>query len=259
MTGDVTALIRHRNLLWALVKRHLALRYRGSTLGFLWSFLNPLCLMAVYTVVFKHYMRFETEHHYAIFLFCGLLPWLWVTSAIIEGTSSIVTSGHLITKSLFPAQILPTVAVVSNLINFLLALPLLVVFMYLAEVPLHASWIFVPGIIALQMVLLLGVTWALAALNVRLRDVQHLAANALTLLFFLCPILYPYESVPSAWRFTLEWNPFAVLTMMYHAAILNGQAPLLEHVLFVTCFSIGAFIVGTVVFDSYRESFAELL
>ncbi|WKZ56221.1 MAG: ABC transporter permease [Bdellovibrionota bacterium] len=259
MISDFAALARHRGLVWALVKRHLALRYRGSALGFLWSFLNPLCLMAVYLVVFQYYMRFETEHNYAIFLFCGLLPWLWVTGALNEGTSSVVSSGHLITKSMFPAHILPTVAVLSNLMNFLFALPLLLLIIYLAGEPVHLSWLYVPGIIVLQTLLLLGLTWALAALNVRLRDVQHITANLLTMLFFLCPILYPHATVPEAWRFTLDWNPFAVLTMMYHAAILEGHAPLLSQVGFVTVVSLGALLIGSLVFDSYRETFAELL
>ena len=126
MFHNLTELYRYRALVWALVGRHLATRYRGSVLGFVWSFLNPLCLMAVYTVVFKYYMRSNVVEHYSLFLFCGLLPWQWVASSAVEGTNSLVSSGHLITKSMFPAHILPVVSVVTNLVHFLLALPLLV-------------------------------------------------------------------------------------------------------------------------------------
>jgi len=128
MFHNIKELYRYRSLVWALVVRHLATRYRGSVLGFMWSFLNPLCLMLIYSLVFKYYIRFSGVENYTIFLFCGLLPWLWFSSSLSESTSSIVSSGHLITKSMFPAHILPTVSVITNLINFILSLPLLFIF-----------------------------------------------------------------------------------------------------------------------------------
>lgn len=259
MFNSLRELYRYRALVGALVGRHLALRYRGSALGFLWSLLNPLCLMLVYTLVFKYYIRFNGVQNYTIFLFCGLLPWIWITSGLSEGASSIVGSGHLITKSMFPAHILPAVAVITSLVNFLLSLPLLFVFMLVFGVPAHASLALVPLVIALQFLLLLGAAVGLGALNVLFRDVQHLLANVLSFLFFLCPIVYPASSVPERFRFTLNLNPFAQLTVMYHDLILDGVVPSALSFVYIAAWVGVSLLGGYLIFSRYRESFAELL
>ena len=252
-------LYKYRALVWALTVRHLSMRYRGSVLGFLWSFLNPLCLMLVYTLVFQYYVRMADVQHYTIFLFCGLLPWLWVSSGIIEGTSSIVSSGHLITKSMFPAHILPTVACLTTMINFLLSLPLLFIFMLVVGMPFHLSLVALPLLILAQLLMLLGLSFALSALNVQFRDIQHLIANLLTLLFFLCPIIYPASSVPERFRFTLTLNPLALLTTMYHQLVIDGVWPSMVSVTILGCAALISLIIGNLIYNHYRESFAELL
>ena len=259
MIENLVQLYRYRGLVLALVIRHLATRYRGSVLGYLWSLLNPLCLMAVYTLVFHYYVRGGGMEHYALFLFCGLLPWLWTSAGINEGTSAIVSSGHLITKSMFPAQVLPAVAVVANLANFILSLPVLFGFMLASGVPLHLTLVTLPVVMGIHLCFLLGVVLALSALNVHFRDVQHIVANALTLLFFLCPILYPVSTVPESYRFTLELNPLAGLTLLYHAVILEGVLPDWTQVVYVSAWSLLALGLGTLFFERYRESFAESL
>lgn len=250
---------KFRALIGALVVRHVAQRYRGSALGFLWSFLNPLCLMLVYSLVFQYYIRFNAVEHYTIFLFCGLLPWIWVTSGLLEGTSSIVSSGHLITKSMFPAHILPLVSVITTMIHFLLSLPLLAVFIWSAGLPFHGSLLMLPFCILLQALLIFGCGLFLGALNVQFRDVQHILGSFLTLLFFLCPVVYPAHVVPKALRFTLDLNPFAGLVMMYHNLILDGVVPSLTSWLYVAAWAGCALIVGNFVYARYRDGFAELL
>jgi lipopolysaccharide transport system permease protein len=252
-------LYKYRALVWALTVRHLSMRYRGSVLGFLWSFLNPLCLMLVYTLVFQYYVRTADVQHYTIFLFCGLLPWLWISSGVIEGTSSIVSSGHLITKSMFPAHILPTVACLTTMVNFLLSLPLLFIFMLFAGMPFHLSLIALPLVIFAQFAMLLGMSLALSALNVQYRDIQHIIANLLTLLFFLCPIIYPASSVPARFRFTLTFNPLALLTTMYHQLVIDGVWPSSTAVTVLACAAMISLLVGNIIYNHYRESFAELL
>jgi len=100
----LSELWRFRALVWALVCRHLNARYRGSTLGFIWSFLNPMCLIAVYSLVFRYYVRFESVPHYTLFMFAGLLPWLWFSSGLLEAVGSISAGGSLITKAMFPRR-----------------------------------------------------------------------------------------------------------------------------------------------------------
>jgi len=259
MIENFRELYKYRALIRALVIRHLSIRYRGSILGFLWSLLNPLCLMLVYLLVFRYYIRFNEVEHYTIFLFCGLLPWLWVAGGLLEGTCSISGSGHLITKSMFPAQVLPAVAVLTNMVNFLLSLPLLVIFMLASGAELHLTLLFLPLVIFGQMLMLFGLSLGLSAINVHFRDVQHILGNLLTFLFFLCPILYPLKVVPERFRFTLEYNPLAQLTLFYQDLILEGTLPQTWSVLYFVIFMLVSLWVGNKVFVHYRESFAELL
>ena len=129
MLGHVAELYRFRALIATLVLRDLRARYRGSFFGFLWSFLNPLLLMLVYALVFSVYLRVPMEN-YAVFLFTGLLPWLWFSASLGHAAAVIVGSGGLVKRIMFPAEILPLVAVLSNLVNLLLSLPLLFVFLW---------------------------------------------------------------------------------------------------------------------------------
>ena len=258
MLENIKALYRYRALISALVTRHLSIRYRGSLLGFMWSLLNPLCLMLVYTLVFSYYMRFS-QPNYAIFLFVGLLPWLWLSSGLIEGTCSIVSSGHLITKSMFPAHVLPLVSVLVNFVNLLLSLPLLFIFMWVSGLPFHWTLVLLPVVLLAQMLLLYGATLLLGSLNVYYRDVQHLLGNILTFVFFLCPIIYPADAVPAKFQFTLVLNPLALLTTFYHSLILDGTVPPLNLVAYLFIFVLIVLLVGNMVYERYKESFAEAL
>lgn len=255
----LSELWRSRTLIDALVRRHIATRYRGSFLGFLWSFLNPLCLMAVYTLVFSHYMRVSGGPHYHIMVFAGLLPWIWSTSALHEGTSSLVSSGHLITKSMFPAHVLPFVSVVAAMIHFILALPILVVFMVFAGVHITSAWLLLPLVVALHALLLLGAVLGLSALNVFYRDVQHLLANILTFVFFLCPVVYPRENIPERARFWIELNPLALVTEFYQMVLVEGRLPSLSQLVYFALVAIGIFAVGVWIHQRNREQFAEAL
>jgi lipopolysaccharide transport system permease protein len=258
MISNLFELFKFRQLVLALVERHLSARYRGSVLGFMWSLLNPLCLMIVYTVVFHHFMRNSAIANYEIFLFCGLLPWLWVTSSLAEGASSIVSSGHLITKSLFPAHILPVVSVLTNMIHFLLSLPIMVVFMLIQGVPFFLSLAILPVVIFLQLLFLTGIVIGLGSLNVLYRDVQHIVGNAITLLFFLNPIVYSASIVPERFKWALMLNPFSLWTITYQSIILEGIIPW-SNIGLLTVFSLISVIVGNLVFNNYRELFAESL
>ncbi|MBN8549810.1 MAG: ABC transporter permease [Deltaproteobacteria bacterium] len=259
MLENLREIVKFRALISALVARHLSMRYRGSMLGFLWSFLNPLCLMLVYTLVFRYYIRFSGVENYTIFMFCGLLPWIWFSSGLLEGTSSIVASGHLITKSMFPAHILPLVSVLTCMINFLLSLPLLFIFIFAAGLPFHATLLMLPLCIVIQMIFIFGMSLALGSINVQFRDVQHILGNFLTFLFFLCPVVYSASTVPQRFRFTLELNPFASLIMMYHSLIMDGVIPPLWDVAYVAAWALLSLLIGNFLYNRYRDSFAELL
>ena len=259
MIRNIVEMWRYRILIWALVCRHLNTRYRGSFLGFIWSFLNPLCIIAVYSLVFRYYVRLESVEHYTLFLFAGLLPWIWFSGGLLEATSAISGSGSLITKAMFPPQILPVVAVFTNLINFLFAVPLLLGFMLIVGVTPSVSILTLPLVLLIELLFLTGLSLAFSALNVHYRDVQHILGNLLTLWFFLCPIIYPVTNVPERFRFTLTLNPVAGFTEMYQDIFLNGRFPNLTHLATTLVISLLTFAVGNYIFNHYREDFAELV
>ncbi|MCB0330096.1 MAG: ABC transporter permease [Bdellovibrionales bacterium] len=259
MISHLTELWKYRALVAALVERHLHARYRGSMLGLIWSFLNPLCLMAVYTLVFKYYIRFTEVENYTIFLFCGLLQWLHVSSAMLEGSTSISSGGSLITKSLFPAHLLSAVSVLTSLVHFLLSLPLLFIFMFASGVGFHWTLLLLPLLMIVQTVFLYGLALFLGTFNVAYRDVQHLVGNALTLLFFLCPVLYPASSVPPAFQPFLAFNPFAVFTACYQDVLYYGTWPDVIDLVQLTAWSGITLIIGISTYSAHREGFAEAL
>jgi len=259
MLRTIQELWKFRALVAALIGRHLNTRYRGSLLGFVWSFLNPLCLIAVYSLVFKYYIRFDSVENYTLFMFAGLLPWIWFSSGLLEATASISSGGSLITKAMFPAHILPVVSVLTNLCNFLFALPLLLGFMLITGVLPGSSMIALPVVIAVETLFLLGLSLTLSALNVHFRDVQHILGNVITLWFFLCPILYPIDNIPERFRFTMLLNPVAVFTQMYQQIFLENVFPDTTKLIIGFLVSLLMFFIGCRVFNRYRDEFAELI
>ena len=259
MIRIIKEIFKFRALIWALVSRHLAARYRGSMLGVLWSFLNPLFLIAVYSLVFKYYIRFQEQDNYTVFMFTGLLPWIWFSSGLIEATSSISGGGSLITKAIFPSHVLPIVSVITNLIHFIFAIPLLIIAILINDMPLHATLAFLPVVVILQTLFMTGLSLGLSSLNVYYRDIQHILANMMTLLFFLCPIIYPESSIPDRFKFSLFLNPMATLVDSYHKVILEGVLPPLHSLAFLTVLSFVCCYIGSMIFNRYRDQFAEAI
>ena len=256
LTLDLRDLYKYRVLIWTLVVKELKLRYRGSILGFFWSFLNPLLLMAVYALVFSVYMRIQMVH-YPVFMFCGLLPWIWFSASLLEGVNSIVGRGDLITKAFFPPQILPMVTLLSNLINFLLSLPILFLFIWASHISVGWPLLALPLILVAQFLFTLGLVLALSALNVHFRDLTHILGNLLTLWFFVCPIIYPLKQVPERFRFLIDFNPMGLLTLMYQDLFFYDRLPDFKILGGLMLLGVIIIVVGNAVFNAYRESFAE--
>jgi ABC-type polysaccharide/polyol phosphate export permease len=155
MFANLKRLFRYRGLIQSLVARELKARYRGSVLGFLWSFINPLLLLSIYTFVFTVIIpnRNVLTQPFAIFMFSGILPWNWFSSSLIEASGSLVSGGNLIKKVLFPAEILPIVNVLANMVHFFLGLIILVVFLVAyRHWPDPAGLIWFPVAVAVQLV-----------------------------------------------------------------------------------------------------------
>ena len=252
----IDTLYKYRELIANLVGKDLKARYRGSAMGMMWTFLNPLLLLLVYALVFSVYMRVQVQN-YAVFVFSGLLPWIWFSSSLLDWVNSITASGALITKSMFPAEILPMVKVIANMVNYLFSLPLLLIFMVVYGVPITLSVMWLPLIAFAQLLFTIGLVYVFSALNVRFRDVQHILNNFLVLWFFLCPIIYPISQTPEKWRFTFYLNPMATLSIAYQDIFVSGKTPNLVMLLALLVVGLAITLFGFSQFDRYKESFAE--
>ncbi len=267
MIASLRDLWRHRALVAVLTGRELKARYRGSVLGFFWSLLSPLLMLAVYTVVFQLVFpnRSASTRPYAIFLFTGLLPWNFLAAGLVDGAASLTTHGALLKKILFPAEVLPVVSVLSQAVHFLLGLPVLLLGLVLAacgvfDARIALGWPLVqaPLLFALQCVLLFGLGLLLAALTVHFRDVRDLLATILPLWFFATPILYALGDVGSArLRSLLRWNPVSPLFSAWHDALFFGRwidAPTWGAIAGVTVVTV---LLGYAFFDRLRDSYPE--
>jgi ABC-type polysaccharide/polyol phosphate export permease len=265
MLHNLSQLRRYRGLIQSLVARELKARYRGSVLGFFWSFFNPLLLLLVYSFVFKYVLpaRFqEVEEHYELFLFCGLLPWTWFSASLLESSGVLIAGGNLIKKVLFPAEILPIVTVLANMVHFFFGLVILAGFLVWFGTPvnlLELAWF--PVAIAVQLLLTMGFALILSALTVHFRDLRDILGNLMTLWFFATPIIYPYQPIEAAgswqWQF-IRLNPFTHLAITYQE-ILFFKGPVGHGfwLLVLGAMSAAFFLFGYLVFDRLRDTFAE--
>jgi len=259
---NLVKLTKYRGLIQSLVARELKARYRGSVLGFFWSFFNPLLLLLVYTFVFAYVMpppQLNEISNYPLFLFCGLLPWTWFATSLTESSNVLISGGNLIKKVMFPAEILPIVTVLSNLVHFLLGLPILVAFLIYFDAPLQVSeLIWFPVVILVQLLLSVGLALILSALTVHFRDIKDILANLMTLWFFATPIIYYWKFAPEQIRRFLDLNPFTHLAISYQEILyFPGDFGHWKWLLALAVGSMLLFLFAYFLFDRLRDSFAE--
>jgi ABC-type polysaccharide/polyol phosphate export permease len=261
MLHNLAQLPRYRGLIQSLVARDLKARYRGSFLGFFWSFVNPLMLLLVYTFVFTYVMPAAVTgaDPYPLFMFCGLLPWTWFASSLMESSGVLISGGNLIKKVLFPAEVLPIVTVTANMVHFFLALPILVIFLIVYRAPLTAgelAWF--PVVVLVQYVFTLSCALILSALTVHFRDIRDILANVLQLWFFATPIIYPYFNAPAIAKKFLNWNPFAHIAISYQEILFfPGPFGHWKWLVAVGIASVFFFLFAYWTFDRLRDTFAE--
>jgi len=263
---------RYRGLLQNLVVRDLKVRYKNSVLGVLWSLLNPLLMMMVFTIVFTVF-RYNSIPHFPAFVLIGILPWNLFVSSIMAGTNSIVVNAPLITKVYFPREILPIAVVLSNTVNFLLALLVLFPVLFLQGLPItiHALWI--PVILLIQICFMLGLVFIFSTMQVFYRDTIMVLDVLMLAGFFLTPIFYPLETIPATkdvWGLVLpvhrlvRWlNPMASIIDSYRIVLYgttqvpHPAPPALDFMLRTGLTALLVLLVGWMVFRRYGGRFGE--
>jgi ABC-type polysaccharide/polyol phosphate export permease len=265
MFHNLSQLLRYRPLIQSLVARELKARYRGSVLGFFWSFVNPLLLLSVYSFVFSVVLkpsgRTDDPGPYSIFLFCGILPWTWFSSSVLESSSVLIAGGNLIKKVLFPAEVLPIVTVLANMVHFLLGLPILFLFMaYLRVVPNVGDLWWFPILILVQLLFTCGIALIAASLTVHFRDLKDILGNLMTFWFFATPIIYSmklFDDKPLG-KALINLNPFTHLAISYQELLYyDGAFGHWKWLVALALASVCLFLLGYFLFDRLRDTFAE--
>ena len=253
----VRRLIYLRDLVRELVLRDMKVQYKSSALGVAWSLLNPLLQLLVFSFLFRVVVPLGIEN-YPAFAFCGLLAWSWSQLSLMQATSAITGHRELIRRPGFPAAILPITTVTTHLINFIIALPLLIAVVLINGGTLHATFLLVPMIMTLQFVFTLSLAYFLATANVMFRDTQHLIGVGLQLLFFLTPVFYAVQDrVPKKFELFYQLNPLVHLITAYRDAIIYGRIPQTSSLILLAALSVALLILGYRTFMRMRDRFVE--
>lgn len=251
----------YRELLKTNIKKDIRGRYKGSFLGILWSFINPLLQVLVYAIVFPFLMRGAQGDNYVIYLIAGLIPWTFFTTVINGGTTSIKANAGIIKKVYFPREILLISQVASGLINFLISCLIIIVFCLLFGVGVSYHIIIVPIIALIQSILSLGIILILGAVNVYIQDMEYIIGFVLNMGFYATPIIYQLDLLSGAGiLYTLvSINPLTILVSAYRDVFMYHVWPDPLKLCLVLLLGLVITIIGYVIFRKLEKGFAEEL
>lgn len=250
-------LYQYRQLLKSNVQKEIRGKYKGSFLGILWSFINPLLQVLVYALVFPFIMK-NTQENYVVFLIVGILPWTWFVSSISQGTSCILANAGIIKKVYFPREILPISVVTSGLVNFLISCIIIIIFLLFSGIGFSINLIFVPIIIVIQYIISLGILLITSAINVYVRDAEYIINFLVNMLFYATPILYSPEIFANTpINFIFKLNPLSVIITAYRDIIFYKNLPNFVSIASVFIFSLLILMIGILIFRKLEKGFAE--
>jgi len=258
LTLKRTRFVYLRDLLRELVARDLKVRYKRSLLGIGWSLITPLLQLVVLSFTFRVVLPLGVEN-YTLFLFTGLISWTWFQTSLNLSCLSILDNRTLVRQPNFPLSVLPVVTVGSNLVNFLLALLILVPFMLLPGSHVNWTLIFLPAIIAVQFIVIVSLAYFVAVLHVRYRDTQPILTVLLMLGFYLTPVFYPVSKIPEEFQLLYHLNPMVTILTAYRSVLVDGEVPPLASLTIVCLIFCGVLALGYKVFRSASYQFAEEL
>ncbi len=256
MIKKITNIWDFKYLIYNLVLRDLKVKYKGSALGFLWSLLNPLLMLVVYTVAFQYVIKMRVPN-FPIFLLCALLPWSYLTTSLAMGTGAITDNSNLVKKVYFPREVLPLSVVLVNLFHFLLTFAVLIPSLFFFKVTPGPALLFLPVLLLFQTLFVLGLTLMSAALNVYYRDVKHITEVILQLWFWATPIIWSLDMLPEKYQTLAYLNPFTPFVVAYRDIFLRNRLPELPMLAAIVVGGVVVFLLGAVVFQHKQRRFAE--
>lgn len=268
---NLKELYDYRQMIFSLVKKDLRGRYKGSALGFLWTFLNPLLQLVVYSIVFSTIFRNNIEKFY-LYLFIGLLPWMFFSSSLTVGSVSVISSKDMVKKIYFPREVLPIAYVTSSFVNMLLCFLVVFIVMIIGGIDPNSTFhwtalLYLPIVMIVEYVLALGFAMLASALTVYFRDLEHILGIITMAWMYATPILYDVRMIQNILvekgmgnlMHLYMLNPMTPIIVAYHQILYYGQAPDLSTLLSAVVLGLFFLILGYLVFRKLQRGFAEEL
>lgn len=246
----------YREMLGSLVRKELKTRYKGSVLGFLWTFLNPLLQLLVYSLLFSVIMRSGIEN-YAMFLFVALVPWLFFSTTLVTGASCIMGAQGLIEKIYFPRIIIPISVVCSNFMNMVFSFIIVFLALIFTGVGLSPAMVMLPLIMVIEFFFALGLTLIVSAVNVYFRDMEYILGILTQVWMYLTPVLYSVEQVPEELKSILVFNPMSSVIIAYRDIMFYQKFPDMSTLVTTIICAVAAVVIGILVFNKLQRRFAE--
>jgi lipopolysaccharide transport system permease protein len=253
-----------RGLIRSFVIRDLRARYIGSFMGFFWSVIHPIVLLVSYTFVFSIIFGLRPRPDsgttsFPLFLFCSILPWLFFQDTLQRSSTVVIDNTSLVTKTLFPTEVLPLTVMLAGLVNHLIGFAILLTVVLFSVGKVSVVILLLPVYLLVLMMFTLGLSWLVASLNVFVRDVSQVLSVILTFWFWFTPIFYTVERFPPKLMFLLRWNPMAHIVTAYRDCLLRRTVPNLRNLALLAVISFLVFVAGGAFFRHTKREFVDVL
>lgn len=256
MIDNIKEIYAYRQMLVNTVKRDLRARYKGSFLGFLWTYINPLLQLIVYSLVFPYILRMQQEN-YPLFLFVALLPWIFFITSVQSSTTSILAGANLVKKIYFPRLLLPLSVVATNLMNYFYGLIITIIILVFSGVSLTLNILWLPIILIVEVMFILGLSMIFSALYVRFRDLEHIVNVVTFVWFYFTPIVFPITIFPEQMAKYIDLNPLVPIINSIRDVLLYGQPPEWAKLSYSFGVSLVLLVLGYIIFMKCEKTFAE--
>lgn len=253
--ANLSELWSYRELLYFLIWRDVKVRYKQTVLGAVWALLQPLLLMLIFNFFFSRLAGIKTSVPYPLFAYAGLLPWVFFANAVTNGGNSLIGSTNLITKVYFPRMLIPLAAVIACLVDLAIAFLLFVILLFYYDLRPQSGIVMLPLPIILLIVLAMGVSLLLSALNVKYRDIRYALPFMIQVWMFASPVIYP---IPDRWRWLLALNPLTGIIEAFRGAFFGGPLDWLGIGL-AAVLTLLILTLSFVVFSRMERSFADVI
>ncbi|MEF7439061.1 ABC transporter permease [Paenibacillus lautus] len=247
---------RYRQMLKSMVLTDLRTRYKGSVLGFLWTFINPLLMLVIYSLVFSSIMRMNIDN-YPMFLFVAILPWIFFSTSLQSSAAVVLRNNSLVKKIYFPREILPISVVIGGVINYLFGLVILIPALLIFGVKISHAILLFPIVLIIHAFITLGLSFVVASINIFFRDLEHILSFLLQFLFYLTPIIFSLDYIPEKFQYLFKLNPLSYIIEAYRDIFFYGVLPQMDKLGLYALVSILILIGGWFIYHILQRKFAE--